>query len=382
VQHHVVRPGDGDDERAAGRPEQQRERVGVVAVDLGVVGVADVHAHGQAEQLAAEVVLQAGADHLLAVVEVLRPDEPDDGVDQQRREVPRHRVGARLQRLLVDRPPADPAVRVGRQRRPLAGLEVRDVVAHGAAAQFQGAGPRLREQVEGDAEAPVGRLRAGDRLEHEVHRRALLQRAQRRRHVGEHARLGGDVVAADDRVDQFQQRDRLPRGVGRRVDADDGVAGALQQPVDDRGRDAERVVGRVVGLQPGGEPAGQAQRAAQPRHDPGAPADRDQIGVAHQLRRRRHHLGRQPGRQPADRGLVPFRRPRQEPVAELSDGERGDRRERGGVVGVDDQPRDVVLVVAHHLLLEEGGQRQVGEHGLGGHPLGGRLRRTPGQHVA
>jgi hypothetical protein len=49
-----------------------------------VVGVADVAAHGQAEQLAAEVVFQAGADDLLAVVEILGADEADDGVDQQR----------------------------------------------------------------------------------------------------------------------------------------------------------------------------------------------------------------------------------------------------------------------------------------------------------
>jgi hypothetical protein len=84
VQHHVVRTGDGDHERAPGGAEQQRQRVGVVAVDLGVVGVADVHAHRQAEQLAAEVVLQAAPDHLLAVVEVLRADEADHGVDQQR----------------------------------------------------------------------------------------------------------------------------------------------------------------------------------------------------------------------------------------------------------------------------------------------------------
>ena len=46
--------------------------------------------------------------------------------------VARHGVGARLERLLVDA-----VMRVGRQRRALAGLEVHDVVADGAALQRQ-----------------------------------------------------------------------------------------------------------------------------------------------------------------------------------------------------------------------------------------------------
>ena len=83
-------------------PSSDQQGVGVVPVGLGVVRVADVDAHRQAEQLAAEVVLQPGPQDLLAVVEVLRPDEPDDGVDEQRLEAPGDAVGAGLQRLLVD----------------------------------------------------------------------------------------------------------------------------------------------------------------------------------------------------------------------------------------------------------------------------------------
>jgi hypothetical protein len=53
----------------------------------------------------------------------------------------RHRVGARLQRLLVDA-----VVGVGRQRAALAGLEVHDVVAHRAALQRQARGMGLAQQ--------------------------------------------------------------------------------------------------------------------------------------------------------------------------------------------------------------------------------------------
>ena len=84
VQHHVVGAGNAHDEVDAGRAEQGQQRVHVVLIGLGMVGVADVAAHRHAHQLAAEMVLEAGADDLLAVIEIFRADEADDRVDQQR----------------------------------------------------------------------------------------------------------------------------------------------------------------------------------------------------------------------------------------------------------------------------------------------------------
>jgi hypothetical protein len=84
VEHHVVGAGNAHDEVDAGRAQQHEQRVHVVLVGLGVVGVADVAAHRHAEQLAAEVVFEPGADDLLAVVQVFRADEADHRVDQQR----------------------------------------------------------------------------------------------------------------------------------------------------------------------------------------------------------------------------------------------------------------------------------------------------------
>ena len=59
------------------------------------------------------MILEAGADDLLAVVEIFRADEADDGIDQQRLERARDRVGARFQRLLVDA-----VMRIGGEREP------------------------------------------------------------------------------------------------------------------------------------------------------------------------------------------------------------------------------------------------------------------------
>ena len=78
VEHHVVRAGHAHHEVHAGHGQQRQQRIHVVLIGLGVIGVANVAAHGQAEQLAAEMIFEAGANDLLAVEEILRADETDD----------------------------------------------------------------------------------------------------------------------------------------------------------------------------------------------------------------------------------------------------------------------------------------------------------------
>src|SRR5690606_25803690 len=73
VQHDVVGPGDAHDERDARDREQREQRVHVVLIGFRVVRVADVAPHRYAEQLAAEVILEARADDLLSVVEIFGP---------------------------------------------------------------------------------------------------------------------------------------------------------------------------------------------------------------------------------------------------------------------------------------------------------------------
>ncbi len=139
-------------------------------------------------QLAAEMILQAGAHDLLAVVEIFRPDEADHRIDQQRSEFSRHRVGARLERLLVDA-----VMGIGGQRAALTGLEIHHVVADGAALERQRGRARLSQQREIDAEAAVGRLRSGNGLKHQIDRRAALDQRERGGHVRQHAGLGRNV---------------------------------------------------------------------------------------------------------------------------------------------------------------------------------------------
>ncbi|MNH22026.1 hypothetical protein D3C79_818660 [compost metagenome] len=146
------------------------------------------------------MVFEAGADDLLAVVQVLRADETDHGVDQERLEVAGHGIGAGFAGLLVDA-----VVGVGRQRAALAGFEVHQVLPEGAAFQRKARFVAFLQHVQVDAEPGVGRLGAGDGLEHQVQWHATVDRLDRGGDVGQHAGLGGDVVALDDGVEHFQQ---------------------------------------------------------------------------------------------------------------------------------------------------------------------------------
>ncbi len=72
VEHHVVPVGYAHEIVAARRRQQHRQVFVVVLVGPHVVGIAAVAAHGQAVELAHEVVLQARADELAVVVQVFR----------------------------------------------------------------------------------------------------------------------------------------------------------------------------------------------------------------------------------------------------------------------------------------------------------------------
>ncbi|MCY1218751.1 hypothetical protein D9M72_307010 [compost metagenome] len=362
VEHHVVRARDAHDEVDARRAQQHEQRVHVVLVGFGVVGVADVAADRQAHQLAAEVVFEPGTNDLLAVVQVLGADEADHGVDEQRLVAPRQRIGAHLAGLLVDA-----EVGVGRERAALAGLEVHEVVADGATRERLRRGVGLVEQSGRHAEREVRFLGARDRLEHEVDRRAGFGELQRVGHVREHAALRGNLEALDHLVEHVQQAPEHRQAVGHGVDADHRVARAVEQAVERGGGHAAQVVGGVVGLQAHGQVAGQADGVAKARDDVALLRDRDQVLVAHELGHGRDHLGREARCQCGEclcGGLLG-----QQPVAEVADREVRDRREGLRVVRVDDQPRDVVLLVGNQRLGEELLERRVGQHVACGHAL-------------
>ena len=171
----------------------------------------------------------------------------------------------------------------------------------------------------------VGGLRAGDRLEHQVDRRARADQVERRRHVREHAALRRDLELDADLVEHRQQRVRALGTVGRRVDADHRVAAPSSRPSRMLAAMPRGIVGRMVGLQPHRQPAGQADRVAEARDDRHFAAISIEILQPADLADRGHHLGRDAGRERRERRRR--RLVRQQPVAKPADGQMRDRRE-------------------------------------------------------
>ncbi len=82
IEHDIIRSGHTDQEGEPGGAQQGQQGVHIILIRFRVVGIADVAADRQAHQLAAEMILQPGANNLLAVVEILRTDKADHGIDQ------------------------------------------------------------------------------------------------------------------------------------------------------------------------------------------------------------------------------------------------------------------------------------------------------------
>ena len=107
----------------AGRGQQFGRHLLAFERDLGVQRVAGRHAHRQPEQLAHEMILQVGHDHLEVVQVRLRADEAGDVVDHERVVAPRQAVAQRFGRGHVDAV----VLAVG-ELAALAGLEVHELL--------------------------------------------------------------------------------------------------------------------------------------------------------------------------------------------------------------------------------------------------------------
>lgn len=209
---------------------------------------------------------------------------------------------------------------------------------------------------------------AGDGLEHQVQWHAAVDRFDRGGDVGQHAGLGGDVVALDDGVEHFQQGADRSDAVGGRVDADHGVAVAVQQAVENAGGNTGRFVCRVVGLQPGRQAPAQAHGAAEPGDHADFLRHQHQVLHAHDLRHGSGHFRGQPGRQGAQAVFVGFLA--QQPVTQATHGQVADRGEGLGIVGVDDQAGHFICFVRDQCFIEKVRQRNVGQRHLRGDALG------------
>lgn len=138
----------------------------------------------------------------------------------------------------------------------------------------------------------------------------------------------------------------------------------------------------MVGLQACAQSTGQADGGAESGRVGDGAGDGDEVLVAHQLGDRGHHLRGQTGCERRQlRASVLTCRGVEQPVAKPSDGQVREGFERRRVVAVDDQPGDLVVLVGDQDVVQESGQRDVGEHPLRGGTLAVRVRGAPGELV-
>ncbi len=284
-------------------------------------------------------------------------------------------VVARLQRHLIG-----PLVRVGRQRRALAGLEVHHVRPL-RLPQLQRHVVRLVEQRQRDAEAAQRLLRPGDRLEHQAELRARLQRLHLRRDVREAAVLRRDAPLPHEVAGRVQDRRRRAPG--------SSVTGLMpmtaspapyDEPLAQRGHDPVDRIGRVVGLQPDRQPLRQTDGVGRVHDDPDLSRRVDQIQVGHQLGAGGDHLAGEAARQAQQLGAV----------GGVGEHVLAQLRHRPGLHAVvdrplqivEDQARDRVGLRRDDRVLVQLGQRHLGQHALGGDPLGDAVGGQAGQPIA
>ena len=239
---------------------------------------------------------------------------------------------------------------------------------------------RFVKQGKIDAEAAVGGFSAGDGLEEKIYGRALFKCGDLCGDVGQNAALHRDLEALAESVDHAQQTASDGDVVAGGIDADDGVAGAEQETVEDGGGDPQGRVSRVIGLEPCAEAAGQADGGTEAGDHADFGGGGDQVLDAHELADGGCHLRREAGREGGEMGWSCFIG--EQPVAEFADGEGADRGEGRRIVGVDDESRDFVGFIGDDLLGEEMREGQIGKGGLGGDAFFGGLRGEAGKDVA
>jgi hypothetical protein len=191
--------------------------------------------------------VETGPDNLPLVVQVFRPNEANNTVYQERVEGARHTIGTGLQGELVH-----PVVSVCRQRATLTGLEVHDIIPDpgnvSGAVMIQDPLLPFTQHTEVNTETGVGSLGAGDRLKKQVYWCAALQAGKLRADMCQATGLRGNSVGIDQTSKTIENVNNRFNRFGCRVDSDDRIASAEQQPVHGGKKDTTKVVGRVVGL--------------------------------------------------------------------------------------------------------------------------------------
>src|SRR5271163_834261 len=175
------------------------------------------------------MVFQSSANDLPLVIQILRPYEADDAVNEKRLEGARDSIGSRFKRKLIDS-----VMRFGGKSAALAGFEIHHVVTHptgfrvGVATvvsmMFENLFVSIAQQVQCDSEAAICGFRSGHGLEEKIDRRSTIKRRQLSGDMRQATGLRGDFIGIHEAIQGRKNRaDGIDR-VSRRIYTNDGVS--------------------------------------------------------------------------------------------------------------------------------------------------------------
>ena len=107
----------------------------------------------------------------------------------------------------------------------------------------------------------------------------------------------------------------------------------------------------MIGLQTGRETSAQAHSAAKPRNYTDFLCHQNEVLHAHDLRYSGRHLRCQSWRQSAQTVLVS--RIAQQPITKATHSKMANSGKRGFVMGVDDEPSDLIALIGNQYFIQE-----------------------------
>ena len=230
VQHHIIRARHTHEVVATGCRQQQQQVLGRILVGIRMVGVTDIHTHGQAEQLTHKMILKARPRDLPLVGQILRPNETNNRIDQKRIEQPRHAVRSGFAGQLVHA-----MVRFGRQGAALPCLEIHHLVFGQKAAALLMVLPHplppFGKQGQINAKRPVRTLCPRHRLKQQIDRRTLVQCRQLRGDMRQAASLRRNAGGAYQLVQRAQNRTHRVHRFACRVHTNHRITRTKNQPL-------------------------------------------------------------------------------------------------------------------------------------------------------
>ena len=239
---------------------------------------------------------------------------------------------------------------------------------------------RLIKQAGGHAEFAQPLFAARDALEDHARVGALPDGFHLRGDVGQHAVLGGDLVAFDDLPQGVEHGLGVLHRIRHRIDADDRIPRAVGQPLVHLRHDGRDLVPRVVGLKPRGEMPRQAYGIVG-THDHGHFLRREnEIGVGHDLGYGGGHFRSEAFADALNGGGRGT--PVQQKFPEFPDRPVPDALVDRSMHGILNDARHGVVFIRDYGMFAQVAKRQLAEHLLGGdaflHGRGGNAR----QHIA